>query len=673
MVHDYLQPLLAWLHIHPYWGGIITFLVASIESLAVIGTIIPGSVTLTAIGVLVGSGVLPMVETLLWAIAGAAVGDGVSYWFGYHYHERLRQMWPFTRYPNLITRGEAFFARHGGKSIVIGRFTGPVRSIVPLVAGMLNMDSRKFFFSNILSAFAWAPAYMGPGILIGAASIELSPEIATKIVLSLLVGLLLIVLFIWLLRRSMSWMIKSLDHKLTQLWHFCARQPNLRAVHSLLRDPAHPHAHGQLTTAILWFLILTSLSVLTLEVIYQGALTDWNAPITNLLTSIRTKSLDRFMVLVSLSAQPAVLLTVYFGICFYLLLGRYWRALFHWLANGIIVGTATVLMHHWISSPRPQLVTVVPTINSFPSGHMVLATSVIGLILLTLASLSPPQKRSYYYYAAAGYIFLIGTSRIYLGVHWLTDALGGFCLSIASITLVTLSFRRKRYRLPPKSGILLTSSLLWFSSWLVIIAVALPVAMHNYRLQEKVEKILYAQWWQQTTPLLPTARQDRLGNDSVNFTIQAALDLNQIRTQLQQHGWQEAPQQNWVRTLSVLVSPHKEQALPLFSPIYRHQAPSLIMTKITGDDAPLLIAEFWPSGFEFTDAKQKLFIGSVNYRGVWQHSWSIRQPLTPTFRPDPLQLISADLGVYQQRTLHYPSSLPESTHFDLLLVKPKLN
>jgi undecaprenyl-diphosphatase len=82
---------------------------------------------------------------------------------------RLTTVWPISRYPVITDKGERFFRRHGGKSVIIGRFVGPVRPVIPLIAGALMMPWHRFLAFNIGSAVAWAPAYVFPGFLVGSA------------------------------------------------------------------------------------------------------------------------------------------------------------------------------------------------------------------------------------------------------------------------------------------------------------------------------------------------------------------------------------------------------------------------------------------------------------------------------------------------------------------------
>lgn len=152
-----------WIVANPHWAGFTVFALSLSESLAVVGLFIPGLIVMGVVGGLVSAGVLEMIPTLLWAIAGAIAGDSISYYLGRHFKHHLPYYWPFRRYPKWLDRGKDFFLRHGGKSIIIGRFVGPVRPFIPVVAGMMAMTPKQFLFANVLSAIIWAPIYMLPG------------------------------------------------------------------------------------------------------------------------------------------------------------------------------------------------------------------------------------------------------------------------------------------------------------------------------------------------------------------------------------------------------------------------------------------------------------------------------------------------------------------------------
>jgi len=99
-------------------------------------------------------------------VAGAIVGDGFSFWLGQRYHREILQAWPLRRYPQFVERSEDFIRRYGAGSVFLARFAAVVRAFVPLVAGVLHMPARQFYFANVLSALAWAPAHVFPGVLL---------------------------------------------------------------------------------------------------------------------------------------------------------------------------------------------------------------------------------------------------------------------------------------------------------------------------------------------------------------------------------------------------------------------------------------------------------------------------------------------------------------------------
>lgn len=164
---EWFTELLAWIEHNPAYAGWVVFGVSLAESLAIVGVLVPGVVILIGAGTLIGAGVLDFWSMCAWAVAGAIIGDGLSYWLGHHF-EYLTGRWRWFRlHPDHLQRGIRFFDEYGDLSIALGRFFGPLRAIVPLVAGLMRMPPKRFFIANVLSALVWAPAYLAPGILLG--------------------------------------------------------------------------------------------------------------------------------------------------------------------------------------------------------------------------------------------------------------------------------------------------------------------------------------------------------------------------------------------------------------------------------------------------------------------------------------------------------------------------
>ena len=169
MTESDFQPLIAWLELNPNWVFFAVLVIAFVESLALAGVIVPGVLLLFLVSALAGHINLAIELLLLSGFIGAILGDGVSFFLGHHFKDRLRSLWPFSRYPKTLQMGEQFFQKHGGKSVMLGRFIGPVRPVIPIVAGMLGMSQVRFAVFNASSALIWAPFYILPGYLTGSA------------------------------------------------------------------------------------------------------------------------------------------------------------------------------------------------------------------------------------------------------------------------------------------------------------------------------------------------------------------------------------------------------------------------------------------------------------------------------------------------------------------------
>jgi membrane protein DedA with SNARE-associated domain len=141
---------------HQVWAAPIVLLLAFGESLAFISLLVPAWGVLVAIGAMLGPGQINFWPVWIAAAVGASLGDWLSYWFGYHFKDRVAEMWPLSRHPDLLPRGQAFVLRWGIPSIYIGRFFGPLRATVPLAAGIFEMPYWRFQIANWTSALIWS-------------------------------------------------------------------------------------------------------------------------------------------------------------------------------------------------------------------------------------------------------------------------------------------------------------------------------------------------------------------------------------------------------------------------------------------------------------------------------------------------------------------------------------
>lgn len=162
---DFTTTIAGFISDHRAWAGPIMFVLAFSESLAFLSLLVPSTALMLTTGALIGAGLVDPIPVLIGGILGAILGDAVSFWIGRWLGPRTRKIWPFRDQPRMLAQGRLFFRRWGWASIMIGRFFGPMRAVVPLVAGMMRMRERRFQSANILSAILWVPLMFAPGWL----------------------------------------------------------------------------------------------------------------------------------------------------------------------------------------------------------------------------------------------------------------------------------------------------------------------------------------------------------------------------------------------------------------------------------------------------------------------------------------------------------------------------
>ena len=155
-MEDFAHALASFVRDHQHWAAPIVLVLAFGESLAFVSLLVPAWGALIAIGALIGVSGISFWPVWIAGGIGAALGDWVSYWFGYRYKEHVAQMWPLSKYPEILPRGEAFVRDWGVPSIFIGRFFGPLRASVPLAAGIFEMSYWPFQIANFVSALLWS-------------------------------------------------------------------------------------------------------------------------------------------------------------------------------------------------------------------------------------------------------------------------------------------------------------------------------------------------------------------------------------------------------------------------------------------------------------------------------------------------------------------------------------
>ena len=148
---------------HEAWAAPVVCALAFGESLAFLSLVLPAWVALVGIGALVGASGIHVWLIWMAGALGAALGDWLSYGIGQHLEDTVAHLWPLSRHPALIPQGAAFVKRWGVAGIFLGRFFGPLRASVPLVAGLFAMPYWRFPCANVSVACVWAAVLLTLG------------------------------------------------------------------------------------------------------------------------------------------------------------------------------------------------------------------------------------------------------------------------------------------------------------------------------------------------------------------------------------------------------------------------------------------------------------------------------------------------------------------------------
>jgi len=693
---DVASPLLEWLSANPEFAAIATFLISAAESVAIIGTIVPGTVMMTAIGALVGSGIIPFWSTLFFAILGAIVGDGISYWLGYYFKDRLHDIWPFRKHPQILLSGEKFFHKYGGMSVFIGRFVGPVRALVPLVAGMLRLKPVRFTIANVTSAILWAPAYMLPGFMLGAASMQLPSELAARVLMIAILCVLFVILCYWCIKKTLELINQEVEQFLSWIWNSFKKSKYFHIITTILKHHDPKKTHGQLTIAFYLIVSAVTFAYLANFISYKGSENATNNMLYHLFRSIRNPATDEIMLLITFLGSKYVLIPVAFILACWCFIYRYFRTAVHIVAMTIITGISIKYLKILIQSPRPWGVLGNNDASfSFPSGHTTLSFVFYFIIAIFLIKLFSVKRKNLFLAPAGIIVSLVAVSRLYFGVHWLTDIIGGALLGFTIVILITLSYNRAAEKpITHKKSFIITLVIALILSYSANVLIFTDKLKKDYKLIDwPIYTITFDAWWQQQGNYFPLYRKNRVGVSSNIFNVQWLGKMTKIKKTLLENGWQDPLHHDISSALYRITGIDSNQHLPLLSPLYLDKKPIMILTKVDPNTKKLIIMRFWASRFIINNTKERLWLGTVEYAPS-TYSWLFhskgKSRISPSAKllfnniPEKTNIKETSVTIkYKKKSINQvillikPSTIIGSRSImaypDLVLYKPKAN
>jgi membrane protein DedA with SNARE-associated domain/membrane-associated phospholipid phosphatase len=435
---DQILPSLQALGVLSYW---LIGLASMFEAFFVTGVVIPGTLIVDAGGILVQRGLLDFFD-LAWFVAlGSVVGSEMSYWTGKLAMNRLpgrRRIGESAAF----ARAKGLFEKRGGMALVIGRFLGPVAGLVPLVAGMADMDRRKFLIWNILGSIPYALAHIATGYFLGDVMGRIGGSLTRVAVLTGVVLLALLILWTTLYSAlrllPLAWAVISAALR---------NLADLPAVRRQIED--HPetarwvearldrHAFSGLTLSLLT-VVFVYIGAVWLDSVFEFLLGDpllgLDTRLSELIHHFQSPGPIRVASFITAIGGWQVVLPVMVAALIWLMTeGR--RALAVGLAVSVAGNTITVaVLKLAFGRPRSPLGVFAETSGSFPSGHAAASVAAYGMLMYVVWRAG--RLRAETALLLAGLMaFAIGVSRIYLIEHYLSDVLNGWLVGALWVTV----------------------------------------------------------------------------------------------------------------------------------------------------------------------------------------------------------------------------------------------
>ncbi|MEK6681670.1 MAG: bifunctional DedA family/phosphatase PAP2 family protein [Nitrospirota bacterium] len=408
-----------------HWGYYVLFLMTFLETSAFLGFLVPGESMVVIAGLLASRGILELGDVVWVASVGAIMGDTVGYFIGHRFGEGffLKYGKYFFFKKEYLDEAKGYFDKHGGKTVFFGRFMAWLRAFAPVVAGISKMRYSRFLFFNVAGGIAWATTFSLLGYFAGNSWGIIKVYFGRLGVFAFVFGVVVIFLYFFLTKRRRfikeraGWIDRRLSSQMPKTWKVVKSRFSTGEWYGL-----------NLTMGIvLLMLALLSFGEIIEDLVDKETLFYLDFRIQSFVEGIITPQITRFMVDITNLGGVYLSLLICGAMAIYLLYKKYWWNLF---TIFLVVGggeTVLVLLKLFFHRPRPDQQLVTAHGYSFPSGHAFSAVIVYGfLIYVTWKLIKAETLRFIIFSVSILLIILVGISRVYLNVHWLTDVLGGY-------------------------------------------------------------------------------------------------------------------------------------------------------------------------------------------------------------------------------------------------------
>jgi membrane protein DedA with SNARE-associated domain/membrane-associated phospholipid phosphatase len=422
------------------YGYLGVLLLVALESL---GIPLPGETALLTASAYAAAGHLSIVGVIAAAAAGAVLGDAGAYWIG-----RTGGLALVRRYGRLfrvddakLERAQDFFRRHGGKTVFFGRFVSLLRMLAALLAGVTRMPYGRFSVYNATGGICWALLFGSLGYGFGRQLPQLERGIGQAGALVVLLAALLVALILavrWVVNNAAeihAWVTRSIERigaspslrrlreRHPKAWSFVARRFAATEYLGL-----HLTVGLGLSLGALWLF-----GGIAEDVIHHDPLTQFDLTVADAFHRHASPMGVATAQGASLLGSPAVVAAWGLVVVVLLLVRRQYLLLGGWIAALAGVGLLDVALKQVVHRTRPTWDVPLVTARgwSFPSAHAMGSLVAYGMLAyLLVREVHGRRPRVAVITCATLLILWIGLSRMYLGVHYFSDVIGGYAAGV---------------------------------------------------------------------------------------------------------------------------------------------------------------------------------------------------------------------------------------------------
>ncbi len=431
-----------------------------VESLAFVGIFIPGTVIVIAAGFAAATGVWQLTPLIIAVTGGAIVGDGISYLLGRVVARSAKTRHSVILQSSYFFRARTFFYHYGGGSVFLGRFIGPVRPVIPFVAGFVRMSRWRFALWNILSAIIYSLALILGGFFFGHAWSALTTWSTRGMVVGVIVVVCIIIL--WILYRAVVRHIRTALRFLRGIVRaaikgICKSEEMRRLsqrcpwVWQWLRarwDRTHFWGRTATLLGIALLYIAALLGGVVESVVRSEPIVVMDTRLHHLFVSLRTPESVAVFWWITYWGKSVVVATMALVLAALLWFRRSFDVLLGMSVALVGAATTTTLGKMVFARERPPFMLYPEDSLSFPSGHATLAAVFYGFLAYIMWRLFRRYSQKVAaVFVCAGVIILVALSRMVLGVHYFSDVWAGILVGLlyAVIGMSISEWYRSRY------------------------------------------------------------------------------------------------------------------------------------------------------------------------------------------------------------------------------------